>query len=54
MAMEIEDEAAASPEAKEAMREVMNALSQVLKRIRVDINFTQRGIEMPSSAELAD
>ena len=49
-----EGEDKASPEARAAMQEVMGALAQVLKRIRVDINFTERGIEMPSTAELAD
>ena len=55
MAMEHDDgDDAASPEAKEAMRDVMNALAEVLDRIRVDIYFTERGIEMPSTAKFKD
>ena len=55
MAMEgAEGEDAASPETREAMQDVMNSIGQVLDRVRIDIHFTERGIEMPSVAELKD
>ncbi len=43
-----------SPEVNEAMAEVMSTFANLLTRVRVDVNFTERGIEMPSTVELAD
>lgn len=55
MAMQaVEGEDAASPETREAMQDVMSSFGQVLDRVRIDIHFTERGIEMPSVAELKD
>ncbi|MBT8079032.1 MAG: hypothetical protein KJO31_10700 [Gammaproteobacteria bacterium] len=55
MAMEApEGEDAPSPETKAALQDVMNGLAQVLERIRVDVHFTERGIEMPSVATLKE
>ena len=42
------------PEVKAAVREAMTSLQALIRRITVDVQFTERGIEAPSTVTLAD
>lgn len=42
------------PEVNAAVREVMTSLQALIRRITVDVQFTERGIEAPSTMTLAD
>jgi hypothetical protein len=45
---------APSPAMTKAMGDVMQALEGMFRRISFDVRFTDRGIEIPSTVELAD
>ncbi|MEX0976377.1 MAG: hypothetical protein WDZ50_04700 [Woeseia sp.] len=43
-----------TPEVNAAVREAMTSLQALIRRITVDVQFTERGIEFPSTVTLAD
>jgi len=49
-----DDEKRPSPEMQAAMKEVMETVAEVYDRMSVDINFTERGVELDSSVTLQD
>jgi len=49
-----EGEEPMSEEAQEAMSKVMTGVSEIIDRIAVDVNLTNRGVEMPSEITLQD
>jgi hypothetical protein len=49
-----DDDGEASPEVARATSELMKAFEKVFSRIHFDVQFTERGIEVPSSMALAE
>ncbi len=43
-----------TPQVNAAVREAMTSLQALIRRITVDVQFTERGIEVPSTVTLAD
>jgi hypothetical protein len=53
-AMSFNDSDGKSPEVTKATADVMKALENMFSQITFDINFTQHGVEIPSTLELSD
>lgn len=49
-----EGQAPPSPEFEQAFRQTMQSLEQAIDRISFEVHFSERGIEVPSTIELAD
>jgi len=53
-AMALDDSDDRSPEVTKASADVMKTLEKMFRRIAFDVNFTENGVEIPSTVELAD
>ncbi|WP_156762780.1 hypothetical protein [Woeseia oceani] len=53
-ASEIQPDQDASPEVTQATRDIMLGMSDLFDRLSLVVNFTERGVEMPSVVTLAD